>query len=87
MKLTNVLHRGFEKCNDGYKKAVDRISHSDTVQRTAKKVRESADEFIGSDDNLRQVVDKGKESARATGDFLKSVGSYTTEAISKLFKK
>ena len=87
MKLTNMLSRGFEKCNDQYKRAVRNLSESDAVQKARNKAGEYTDRFIGSDEELRHVLDKGKESAKSTGEFLKSVGSYTSEMISRLFKK
>ncbi len=87
MKLTNMLSRGFEKCNDQYKRAVRNLSESDAVQKARNKAGEYTDRFIGSDEELRHVLDKGKESAKSTGEFLKSVGSYTSDMISRLFKK
>lgn len=87
MKLTNMLSRGFEKCNTEYQKAVRNLSESDAVQKIRNKAGEYTDRFIGSDEELRHVLDKGKESAKSTGEFLKSVGSYTSDMISRLFKK
>lgn len=87
MKLTNMLSRGFEKCNTEYQKAVRNLSESDAVQKARNKAGEYTDRFIGSDEELRHVLDKGKESAKSTGEFLKSVGSYTSDMISRLFKK
>ena len=87
MKLTNMLSRGFEKCNDQYKRAVRNLSESDAVQKARNKAGEYTDRFIGSDEELRHVLDKGKESAKSTGEFLKTVGSYTSDMISRLFKK
>ena len=86
MKLTNMLSRGFEKCNDQYKRAVRNLSESDAVQKARNKAGEYTDRFIGSDEELRHVLDKGKETAKSTGEFLKSVGSYTSDMISRLFK-
>lgn len=82
-----MLSRGFEKCNDQYKRAVRNLSESDAVQKARNKAGEYTDRFIGSDEELRHVLDKGKESAKSTGEFLKSVGSYTSDMISRLFKK
>lgn len=87
MKLTNMISKGFEKCNAQYQKAVRNLSESDTVQNIRNKAGEYTDRFVGSDEELRHVLDKGKESAKSTGEFLKSVGSYTSEKISNLFKK
>ncbi|HIZ28190.1 MAG TPA: hypothetical protein H9673_03230 [Candidatus Adamsella sp.] len=87
MKLTNMLSRGFEKCNTEYQKAVRNLSESDAVQKIRNKAGEYTDRFVGSDEELRHVLDKGKESAKSTGEFLKSVGSYTSDMISRLFKK
>lgn len=82
-----MLSRGFEKCNTEYQKAVRNLSESDAVQKARNKAGEYTDRFIGSDEELRHVLDKGKESAKSTGEFLKSVGSYTSDMISRLFKK
>lgn len=87
MKLTNMISKGFEKCNAQYQKAVRNLSESDTMQNIRNKAGEYTDRFVGSDEELRHVLDKGKESAKSTGEFLKSVGSYTSEKISNLFKK
>lgn len=87
MKLTNMISKGFEKCNTEYQKAVRNLSESDAVQKIRNKAGEYTDRFVGSDEELRHVLDKGKESAESTGEFLKSVGSYTSEKISNLFKK
>ena len=63
------------------------ISKSGHCNRYTYDVINKSPEQTGSDEELRHVLDKGKESAKSTGEFLKSVGSYTSEKISNLFKK
>lgn len=50
MKLTNMISKGFEKCNTEYQKAVRNLSESDAVQKIRNKAGEYTDRFVGSDE-------------------------------------